>query len=77
MSASRIVVMASTEGGVSIEEVAARSPEKILKEWIDPALGLMPFQARKIAFGLGLSKDLTGKAVRLMTALYKAFVETD
>jgi succinyl-CoA synthetase beta subunit len=76
-SASRIVVMASTEGGVSIEEVAARSPEKILKEWIDPALGLMPFQARKIAFGLGLSKDLTGKAVRLMTALYKAFVETD
>jgi len=76
-SASRIVAMASTEGGVSIEEVAARSPEKILKEWIDPALGLMPFQARKIAFGLGLSRDLTGKAVRLMTALYKAFVETD
>jgi len=76
-SASRIVVMASTEGGMSIEEVAARSPEKILKEWIDPALGLMPFQARKIAFGLGLSTDLTGKAVRLMTALYKAFVETD
>lgn len=76
-SASRIVAMASTEGGVSIEEVAARSPEKILKEWIDPALGLMPFQARKIAFGLGLSKDLAGKAVRLMTALYKAFVETD
>ena len=76
-SASRIAVMASTEGGVSIEEVAARSPELILKEWIDPALGLMPFQARKIAFGLGLSRDLTGKAVRLMTALYRAFVETD
>ena len=76
-SVSRIVAMASTEGGMSIEEVAARSPEKILKEWIDPALGLMPFQARKIAFGLGLSTDLTGKAVRLMTALYKAFVETD
>lgn len=76
-SASRIVAMASTEGGMSIEEVAARSPEKILKEWIDPALGLMPFQARKIAFGLGLSGDLTGKAARLMTALYKSFVETD
>ncbi|MBE0604506.1 MAG: ADP-forming succinate--CoA ligase subunit beta [Deltaproteobacteria bacterium] len=76
-SVSRIVLMASTEGGVSIETVAARSPELILKEWIDPALGLMPFQARKIAFGLGLPKDLTGKAVRLMTALYKAFLDTD
>jgi succinyl-CoA synthetase beta subunit len=76
-SASRIVVMASTEGGVSIETVAARSPELILKEWVDPALGLMPYQARKIAFGLGLTKELTGKAVRLMMSLYRAFMETD
>jgi succinyl-CoA synthetase beta subunit len=76
-TASRIVAMASTEGGVSIEEVAARSPERILKEWVDPALGFMPYQARKIAFGLGLGKELTGKAARMMTALYKAFVETD
>ncbi|MEW6719310.1 MAG: ADP-forming succinate--CoA ligase subunit beta [Thermodesulfobacteriota bacterium] len=76
-SVSRIVVMASTEGGVSIEEVAARTPELILKEWVDPALGLMPYQARKIAFGLGLPGDLAGKAVRMMTALYKAFTETD
>ncbi|MBP2674895.1 MAG: ADP-forming succinate--CoA ligase subunit beta [Deltaproteobacteria bacterium] len=76
-SASRIVVMASTEGGVSIEEVAARTPERILKEWVDPALGLMPYQARKIAFGLGVPKELTGKAVRLMTCLYKAFMDTD
>lgn len=76
-SASRIVVMASTEGGVSIETVAERSPERILKEWIDPALGLMPFQARKIAFGLGLENGLTDKAVKIIMALYKAFVETD
>ena len=76
-SASRIVVMASTEGGVSIETVAERSPERILKEWVDPALGLMPFQARKIAFGLGLENGLTDKAVKIIMALYKAFVETD
>ncbi len=76
-SVSRVVVMASTEGGVSIETVAARSPELILKEWVDPALGLMPYQARKIAFGLGIPRELTGNAVRLMTALYKAFMDTD
>ena len=76
-SISRVAVMASTEGGVSIETVAQRSPERILKEWVDPALGFMPFQARKIAFGLGLTKDLAGKAEKMMMALYKAFVETD
>ena len=76
-SASRIVIMASTEGGVSIETVAEHSPELILKEWIDPALGLMPFQARKIAFGLGLTNGLTDKAVKIIMDLYKAFVETD
>src|SRR6185436_1291899 len=50
----RVVVMASTEGGVEIEEVAAKTPEKILKVWVDPTVGLQPFQARQIGFGLGL-----------------------
>jgi len=76
-SLSEVVVMASTEGGVAIETVAARSPELILKEWVDPAMGLMPYQARKLAFGLGLPKELMAKAVRLMMALYKSFMETD
>jgi succinyl-CoA synthetase beta subunit len=74
---SQVVVMASTEGGMDIEAVAARTPEKILKEWVDPAVGLVPFQARKLAFGLGIPKELTGKAVKLMTGLYNAFVDTD
>ncbi|HEX7524206.1 MAG TPA: ADP-forming succinate--CoA ligase subunit beta [Candidatus Deferrimicrobium sp.] len=74
---SQVVVMASTEGGMDIETVAARTPEKILKEWVDPAVGLVPFQARKLAFGLGIPKELTGKAVKLMTGLYNAFVATD
>jgi succinyl-CoA synthetase beta subunit len=74
---SRAVVMASTEGGMEIETVAAQTPEKILKEHIDPALGLMPFQARKLAFGLGIPAELTGKAVRFMTGLYNAFADTD
>ena len=74
---SRVVMMASTEGGMEIETVAAKTPEKILKEWVDPAVGLMPFQARKLAFGLGIPGELTGKAVKFMTALYKAFVDTD
>ena len=74
---SQVVVMASTEGGMDIETVAARTPEKILKEWVDPAVGLVPFQARKLAFGLGIPKELTGKAVKLMTGIYNAFVDTD
>jgi succinyl-CoA synthetase beta subunit len=74
---SQVVVMASTEGGMDIETVAARTPEKILKEWVDPSVGLVPFQARKLAFGLGIPKELTGKAVKLMTGLYNAFVDTD
>lgn len=73
----RVVVMASQEGGVEIEEVAARSPEKILKEYIDPAVGLIPFQARKLTFGLGIDKPLVNKAVKFMTGLYNAFVESD
>ncbi len=74
---SRIVMMASTEGGMEIETVAAHTPEKILKEFIDPALGLMPYQARNLAFGLSIPPELTGKAVKFMMGLYNAFVETD
>ena len=74
---SRVVVMASTEGGMEIETVAARTPEKILKEHVDPAVGLLPFQARKLAFGLNIPPELVGKAVKFMTGLYNAFVDTD
>jgi len=70
-------LMASAEGGVEIEEVAARSPEKILREPVDPAVGIQAFQARKIAFGLGLPKTSTNKAVAFITALYRAFVDSD
>ena len=73
----RITMMASTEGGMEIEEVAARSPEKILKEAIDPLIGFAGFQARNLAFGLGLEGKQVGKAVKFMTALYNAFVSTD
>jgi len=71
------VFMASAEGGVEIEEVAARNPAAILKEHIDPQIGLSPFQARKLAFGLGLPPVLLGQAVKVFTALYAAFVATD
>jgi succinyl-CoA synthetase beta subunit len=70
-------VMASAEGGVEIEEVAARSPETILREPVDPAVGIQSFQARKIAFGLDLPKASVNKAVAFITALYRAFVESD
>ena len=75
--ARRVLFMASAEGGVEIEKVAEETPEKILKVWVDPATGLMPYQARKIAFGLGL----TGKAVNQFAALagklYDMFVAED
>jgi succinyl-CoA synthetase beta subunit len=74
---SRLVFMASASGGMDIEEVAAREPEKILKEAIDPAVGLLPFQARKLAFGIGLPGELISKAVSFMMALYRAYVELD
>ncbi len=74
---SKNVFMVSTEGGVEIEKVAAESPEKILKETVDPGLGLMPFQAKKLAFGLGLTGDAYKNGVRFLTALYKAYVESD
>ena len=73
----RVAIMASSEGGVEIEEVAAKTPEKIFMEYIDPAAGLQPFQARNLAFKLGLDKSSIGKAVKFMMALYKAFVELD
>ena len=71
------VLMASTEGGMDIEEVAAKTPERILKEWIQPGLGLQPFQARKVAFGLGLDPKLVRDASKFMMALYRAFEDTD
>ncbi len=71
------VFMASTEGGVEIEVVAAEHPEKILKEFIDPALGLQPFQGRKLAFGLGLEAMLVIDAVRFFSSLYQAMIATD
>ncbi len=76
-AASRNVFMASSAGGMDIEEVAEHSPEKILKEYIDPAVGMQAFQARKIAFGLGLAPELVGKAAKFMLALYKAALELD
>ncbi|RDJ99509.1 ADP-forming succinate--CoA ligase subunit beta [Paraburkholderia lacunae] len=74
---SRITVMASTEGGMEIEEVAAHTPDKILKVAIDPATGLQSFHARQIAFGLGLSGKQVSAAVRLIVGMYRAFVELD
>ncbi len=71
------VVMASTEGGVEIEEVAAKTPEKILKEYVDPSIGLAAFQARKLAYGLNLTGDVAKKAVKFFLALYKAFEAKD
>ncbi len=71
------VVMASTEGGVEIEEVAAKTPEKILKEYVDPSIGLAAFQARKLAYGLNLDGDIAKKAVKFFLALYKAFEAKD
>jgi succinyl-CoA synthetase beta subunit len=74
---SRITVMASTEGGMEIEEVAAKHPEKILKVAIDPVAGMQAFHGREIAFGLGLSGAQVGSCVKFLTAMYKAFVGLD
>ena len=74
---SRVTLMASQEGGVEIEEVAARSPEKILRAAIDPATGFMPHYGRELAFGLGLSGGEVRKAVSLMKGLYTCMVERD
>jgi len=74
---SRVTVICSSEGGVEIEEVAAKAPEKILKETVDPVIGLAAFQCRRLAFALNIPSELTGKAVAVMQGLYRAFVETD
>jgi succinyl-CoA synthetase beta subunit len=71
------VVMASTEGGVEIEKVAAEHPELIFKEWIDPSVGLATFQARKLAFKLGLSGETLKQAVKFLISLYRAFQASD
>ncbi|GAV12037.1 ADP-forming succinate--CoA ligase subunit beta [Paenibacillus sp. NAIST15-1] len=73
----RVVMMASEEGGTEIEEVAAATPEKIVKEVIDPAVGLQVFQARKLAYAINIPAELVNKAVKFMVALYQAFVEKD
>jgi succinyl-CoA synthetase beta subunit len=73
----RTVFMASAAGGMDIEEVAAHTPEKIFKETIDPAVGFRPFQARKLAFKLGLPPELVGQAAKFMQALYAANEEMD
>jgi succinyl-CoA synthetase beta subunit len=74
---SRVCFMASTEGGMEIETVAEETPEKILKEWVNPVTGLSDYQARNLAFGLGLEGKAVNKAVKFMKALYKAFTEKD
>ncbi|HVZ72007.1 MAG TPA: ADP-forming succinate--CoA ligase subunit beta [Polyangia bacterium] len=75
--AGRVVVMASQEGGMEIEEVAAKTPEKILKQFVDPTVGLAGYQARNLAYGLGLTGDAAKNAVGLLLTTYKAFVELD
>ena len=74
---SRITVMASTEGGMDIEEVAEKTPEKIIKVAIDPVFGMEGFYARQIAFGLGLEGKQVGLTVKLLMAMYKAFIDLD
>lgn len=73
----RVVMMASEEGGTEIEEVAAKTPEKIFKEVVDPAVGLQPFQARKLAFAINIPRELVNQAVKFMMGLYQAFVDKD
>ncbi|MDP5273426.1 ADP-forming succinate--CoA ligase subunit beta [Chengkuizengella axinellae] len=73
----RVVMMASEEGGTEIEEVAEKTPEKIFKEVVDPAVGLQAFQARKLAYSINIPTKLVNKAVKFMIGLYTAFVEKD
>ena len=74
---SRLTIMASTEGGVEIEEVAAKHPEKIIKVAIDPASGIQAFHGRRIAYGLGLTGQQVASCVKFLNAMYRAFVELD
>ncbi|WP_048602510.1 ADP-forming succinate--CoA ligase subunit beta [Rubeoparvulum massiliense] len=73
----RVVLMASEEGGMDIEEVAAKTPEKIIKIAIDPAVGLMPYQAREVAFAIHIPHSLINHATKFMLGLYQAFIEKD
>jgi len=73
----RVIMMASSEGGMDIEEVAHKTPEKIHKVVIDPAVGMQPFQARQIAFAIGLKGEATGNAVKVLMGLYRVFKECD
>jgi succinyl-CoA synthetase beta subunit len=73
----RVVVMASAEGGMDIEKVAEETPEKILKEWIDPVTGLQPFHARKLGFALGMNKSQVASFAALLASLYKLFTAED
>lgn len=73
----RITLMASEEGGTEIEEVVAKTPEKIFKETIDPVIGLSPFQARRIAFNINIPKESVNKAAKFLLSLYNVFVEKD
>ncbi|UOQ47891.1 ADP-forming succinate--CoA ligase subunit beta [Gracilibacillus caseinilyticus] len=74
---SRVTMMASEEGGTEIEEVAAETPEKIFKEVIDPVTGLLPYQARRLAFNINIPAEYLSKAVKFMMGLYQVFVEKD
>ncbi|MBK8554187.1 MAG: ADP-forming succinate--CoA ligase subunit beta [Ignavibacteria bacterium] len=74
---SKNVIMASTEGGVEIEKVAEETPEKIIKVWVDPATGLLSYQARELAFGLGLEGNAFKDFIKFISALYKAYEELD
>jgi succinyl-CoA synthetase beta subunit len=76
-ASGRPVMMASTEGGMDIEEVAARTPEKIVKESIDPTTGMMPYQGRRLATALGLNGELIGQAAKLTLGVYKTWWECD
>jgi succinyl-CoA synthetase beta subunit len=76
-AAAKLVFMASKAGGMEIEEVAAKDPDAIVKAYIDPAVGFQAYQARKLAFALGLKPTQINEAVKFMQGLYKAFVETD
>ncbi|MBB6636687.1 ADP-forming succinate--CoA ligase subunit beta [Cohnella thailandensis] len=73
----RVVLMGSEEGGTEIEEVAAHSPEKIIKEVVDPAVGLTTFQARRLAYAINIPNELINKAVKFILSLYAAFVDKD
>jgi len=76
-SSSRPIIMASTEGGMDIEQVAATMPEKIIRETIDPATGMMPYQARRVAIGLGLRGESIGQGAKLLIGVYKTWWECD